>query len=179
MTSKSLSLNARRLDRQFSYGVSNSVGKDRDLSYKNNFLKRLNDLYSSAFISMLRFRRHYFLVDEGSMKKIVNSFLFYSNEDRNHADSLADHLIKTGGIPVFSMQEMASINSLNCSIDDTLKKMIVENLMACRSIIVSCRDLLYFIDKRESVTNLLINSILNEKEEHAEDLQEFLEGLSI
>jgi bacterioferritin len=149
-----------------------------NLTGKEKLLNLLNEAFTAAMISMLRFRQHYFLGQRFKMKQITDSFMYCSNDEQEHADWLAIRMVQLGGAPDFSLNNIFNMNNKTFAVDDSLMEMMMENLFASRLAITNYRDLIKFTDKEDPITSVMLNIILLDEERHAEALAEFIESAS-
>lgn len=151
--------------------------EDGNVKAKERLLELLNEAFVSAVICMLRFRRHYFFGQRFNMKKITDSFMYYSNDEQEHADWLANRIVQLKGMPDFSLSSIIDTTRVY-AVDDSLMDMMIENLLASRLAITNYRDLLKFLGNQDPITSVMLNIILLDEEEHAEGLEEFIESAS-
>ncbi len=148
------------------------------LTGKEKLLNFLNEAFTTAMISMLRFRQHYFLGQRFKMKHITDSFMHCSNDEQEHADWLAIRMVQLGGAPDYSLNNIFNINNKTFAVDHSLMEMMMENLLASRLAITSYRNLIKFTDKEDPITSVMLNIVLLDEERHAEALAEFIESAS-
>lgn len=156
---------------------STDINENTNLTVKDKLLKGLNEAFVSANISMFSFRQHYFLGQKFKMKHVTDSFMYYSNDQQEHADWLANRMVQLGGTPRFSLNNIVDMSE-KTSGDNSLMEMMKENLLASRLAISSYRELITSIDKGDSVTNVMLNIILLDEESQAEALAELIENAS-
>jgi bacterioferritin len=94
-----------------------------------------------------------------------------------HADLLAKRIIELRGEPNFSPEGLAERSHAEYVEGDSLKSMIEENLVAERIAIESYREMIAYIGDRDPTTHRMLEGILANEEEHADDLSSLLEGL--
>ncbi len=170
------SMSIETIQKIFHADVDQEINKDGDLTGKDKLLELLNEAFVSAIICMLRFRRHYFLGQRFNMKKITDSFMYYSNDEQEHADWLANRIVQLSGMPDFSLKSIINTTHQTYAVDDSLMDMMIENLLASRLAITNYRDLIKFLGNQDPITSVMLNIILLDEEEHAEGLEEFIES---
>ncbi len=154
------------------------IDENVNLLGRDHLLKLLNEAFVSAVVGVLRFRRHYFLGQRFDMKKITDSFMHYSNEEQEHADWIANRMIELGGMPDFSLNSVINTNGRTYAVDDSLMEMMIENLLASRLAITNCRDLIKVLGKSDPISSVMLNIVLQDEEDHAEALEDFIESAS-
>src|SRR5688500_9627525 len=103
-------------------------GQDiENLTGKEKLLSLLNDAFTTAMMSMLRFRQHYFLAQRFKMKHVTDSFMYCSNDEQEHADWLAIRMVQLGGSPDFSLNNIFNMNNKTFAVDNSLMEMMTEN----------------------------------------------------
>ena len=123
---------------------------------------------------MLRYRRHHFTAVGLASPKIAEEFLVHANEESAHADRLAQRIVQLGGEPDFSPDTLSARS--HASYDDStgLKSMIRANLIAERVAIETYSQIIAMIGDKDTTTRRLLEDILSEEQEHAEELKDWL-----
>lgn len=130
----------------------------------------LNDALATEMICTLRYKQHYFKATEIGATIAAQEFLEHSNQEQQHADTIAERIIQLGGQPNFNPSEFASrahASYMNC---ETIQEMVKENLIAERIAIDIYREMIIFIADNDSTTRKMLEDILATEEEHADDL---------
>ena len=172
------SMSIETIQKIFHADIGQDVNKNGNLTDKEKLLELLNEAYVSAIIGMLRYRRHYFLAQRFNMKKIADSFMYYSNDEQEHADWLANRIVQLSGLPDFSLRSVVDASSQTYAVDESLMDMLIENLLVSRLAITNYRDLIKFLGNQDPISSVMLNIILLDEEEHAEALEEFIESAS-
>ena len=137
----------------------------------------MNDALATELVCVLRYKRHFFMVNGINAKGVASEFLQHANEEQAHADSIAARIVQLGGEPNFSPEGMLSRSHAEYIEGGSLAEMIKEDLVAERIAIDSYREIIDFIDKGDPTTRRLLEEILAVEEEHAEDLASLLKEL--
>jgi len=141
--------------------------------YKANaetVIKLLNDALATEIVCVLRYKRHYFMATGISSLSVKGEFLQHATEEQAHADQLAERIVQLGGEPNLSPEGMLNRSHSEYVEGDTLVEMITENLIAERIAIESYREMVAYVGTADSTTRRLLERILAQEEEHAEDL---------
>src|SRR6187551_2268501 len=133
-------------------------------------IKILNDALATELVCVLRYKRHYFMASGISSLSVKGEFLQHANEEQAHADELAERIVQLGGEPNLSPEGMLNRSHSEYVEGDTLVEMITENLIAERIAIESYREMVAYVGTADSTTRRLLERILAQEEEHAEDL---------
>ena len=123
---------------------------------------------------MLRYKRHHFTADGLSSPKIAEEFLVHANEEAAHADRLARRIVQLGGEPDFSPDSLSARSHADYDDSADLKAMIKANLIAERVAIESYSQIIALIGDKDSTTRRLLEDILADEQEHADELKDWL-----
>ena len=96
---------------------------------------------------------------------------------RQHADWLAERIVQLGGKPNFSPEGLLTRSHAEFVEGDTLREMVVEDLVAERIAIDSYREIARYLGDQDPTSRRIIEEILAQEEEHADDMAGLLEGL--
>jgi len=138
-------------------------------------IKLLNDSLATELVCVLRYKRHHFTAIGLASAKIAEEFLVHANEESGHADRLARRIVQLGGEPDFSPDSL--LKRSHAAYDDSrdLKAMITANLIAERVAIESYGQLITLIGDKDSTSRRLLEDILSDEQEHAEELKGWLD----
>jgi bacterioferritin len=130
----------------------------------------LNAALATEMICTLRYKQHYYKALEIGATIASQEFLEHSNQEQQHADSIAERLVQLGGQPNFNPSEYAQRAHAEYVDCDNIQCMVKENLIAERVAIDIYRQMIIFFGNNDSTTRTLLESILATEEEHADDL---------
>lgn len=130
----------------------------------------LNDAVATEIICTLRYKSHYFKASALGASVAAAEFLEHSNQEREHADSLADRIVQLGGEPNLNPKNLTERSHADYIECDNIKDMIIENLVAERIAIDTYREMIKYIGNDDPTTRRLLEDILAVEEEHADDL---------
>ena len=142
--------------------------------WRKDIVKLLNDSLATELVCVLRYKRHHFTADGLASPKIAEEFLVHANEESAHADRLAQRIVQLGGEPDFSPDSLSKRS--HAAYDDSvdLKAMIKANLIAERVAIESYSQIIALIGDKDSTTRRLLEDILSDEQEHADELKDWL-----
>jgi bacterioferritin len=134
----------------------------------------LNDALATELVCVLRYKRHHFTAQGLSSPKIAEEFLIHANEESAHADRLARRIVQLGGEPDFSPDSLQRRS--HAAYDDSrdLREMIKANLIAERVAIECYSQLIVLIGNKDVTTRRLLEDILSDEQEHADELNDWL-----
>ena len=142
--------------------------------WRKDIIKLLNDSLATELVCVLRYKRHHFTADGLASAKIADEFLVHANEESGHADRLARRIVQLGGEPDFSPDSL--LKRSHAAYDDSkdLKAMIKANLIAERVAIEGYSQMIGLIGDKDATTRRLLEDILSDEQEHAEELKGWL-----
>jgi bacterioferritin len=140
-------------------------------------IRLLNEALAGEVICILRYKRHYFRTAGFSARRVKAKFLQHVAEERAHADQLAERIVQLGGEPNLSPEGMLSRSHSEYIAGDSLEEMMTEDLVAERIAIESYREMITYVGTDDSTTRNLLERILAQEEEHAEDMASLLKTL--
>jgi bacterioferritin len=139
--------------------------------------KILNEALATEIVCVLRYRRHHFMAKGVLAQPIKDEFLEHAQEEQGHADAIAERIVQLGGAPNFSPDGLSSRSHAEYVEGETLIDMIKEDLVAERIAIESYTEIVQYLGAKDPTTRRLMESILAKEEEHADELNDLLEGL--
>lgn len=146
-------------------------------SYRGNVeevIALLNDSLATELVCVLRYKRHYFTASGIHAQPIANEFNIHAQEELAHADLIAERIVQLGGEPNFSPDTLTKRSHADYADCLELKDMIKENLVAERIAIDAYRALIRHIGNDDPTTKRMLESILAQEEEHADELADWI-----
>jgi bacterioferritin len=137
-------------------------------------LRLLNEALATEIVCTLRYRRHYFMATGLAAESVRQEFLEHAQEEQQHADKIAARIVQLEGEPDFNPQTLTQRSHAEYVAGDSLESMIREDLVAERIAIDSYREMIAYLASRDPTTRRLLEEILANEEEHAEDLSSML-----
>ncbi len=143
--------------------------------WRDDVVKLLNDSLATELVCVLRYRRHYFTATGLASPAIADEFLAHANDELAHADKIAQRIVQLGGEPDFNPKGL--LDRSHAGYDDTtdLKAMIRSNLVAERVAVETYRQMIGLLSDKDPTTRRLLEEILADEEEHADELSDWLE----
>jgi len=137
----------------------------------------LNTALATEIVCVLRYKRHYYAAHGIRAKFVSAEFLEHANEEQKHADQIAERIVQLGEDPDLNPATLLSRAHSEYDEATSLRLMLEADLIAERIAIESYREMIGFIGQRDPTSRRLLESILAQEEEHAEDLVDLLEDL--
>ena len=139
----------------------------------------MNEALATEIVCTLRYRRHYFMANGIHAEPVAAEFLEHANQEQQHADRIAERIVQLGGQPDLSPQGIIVRSHSEYVEGDSLVDMIREDLVAERIAIESYLEMIDYLEGRDPTTRRLMEGILANEEEHAQDLNSLLEGFKV
>ena len=139
--------------------------------------KVLNDALATEIVCVLRYRRHYYMASGIHSESVKSEFLEHANEEQEHADRIAERIVQLGGEPDLNPDGLLSRSHSEYVEGKTLRDMLREDLVAERIAIDSYREIVQWLEGKDSTTRRIMEEILAKEEEHAEELSSLLANI--
>jgi bacterioferritin len=152
--------------------VTQGYGADRE-----KVVAVLNEALATEIVCVLRYKRHYFMAQGIHAQAVAQEFLEHANEEQGHADRIAERITQLGGAPDFNPEGLATRSHSEYVEGNSLVDMIREDLIAERIAIDSYGEIVRFFGDRDITSRRLMEEILANEEEHADDLNNLLATL--
>lgn len=151
--------------------VTPSIGE-----WAQPIVKLLNDALATELICVLRYRRHYFMAQGIASLRVAEEFMTHANEEMAHADLIAERIVQLGGEPDFSPDHLTQRSHADYVEAGDLKSMVRANLVAERVAVETYRQMIELIGDKDPTTRRMLEEILAQEEEHADELSDLLQG---
>ena len=142
--------------------------------WRDDIIALLNDSLATEWVCVLRYRRHHFTAAGLASPKIAEEFLVHANEELGHADRLARRIVQLGGTPDLSPATLLARSHAAYDESLSLKDMIRANLIAERVAIETYSQLVALIGDKDISTRRLLEDILADEQQHADELKDWL-----
>ena len=144
--------------------------------HREAIIKLLNDSLATELVCVLRYKRHHFMATGLASPKIAEEFMVHANEESAHADRIAQRIVQLGGEPDFSPSTLLERSHADYDASNDLKTMVRMNLIAERVAVETYHQMIALIGDKDSTTRRMLEDILAQEEEHADELSDWLEG---
>lgn len=142
---------------------------------RETVLKLLNEALATEIVCVLRYKYHYYMASGINAKSIADEFLQHANEEQGHADLISQRITQLEGAPNLSPDGLLTRSHSEYVEGDDLVDMIKEDLVAERIAIDSYREIINYVGDRDTTTKRLMEEVLAQEEEHAEDMKTLME----
>jgi bacterioferritin len=142
--------------------------------WRDDIVRLLNGALATELTCVLRYRRHHYMAKGLESPAIADEFLVHANAELGHADRLAQRIVQLGGEPDFNPVGLLDRSHAGYDEINELKGMIRSNLTAERVAVESYRQMIHLIAEKDSTTRRLLEDILADEEEHADELSDWM-----
>jgi bacterioferritin len=144
--------------------------------HREAIIKLLNDSLATELVCVLRYKRHHFMATGLASPKIAEEFMVHANEESAHADRIAQRIVQLGGEPDFSPSTLLARSHADYDESNDLKTMVRVNLIAERVAVETYHQMIALIGDKDTTTRRMLEDILADEEEHADELSDWLES---
>lgn len=144
---------------------------------REKIIQLLNESLATELVCVLRYKRHYFMASGIKAAAAADEFLEHATQEAEHADKLAERIVQLGGEPDFNPDNLSKNSHAQYVAGNTLKEMVLEDLVAERIAVDSYREIIQYIGESDPTTRRIFEDILAQEEEHADDMADLLKGL--
>ncbi len=137
----------------------------------------LNEVLATEIVCTLRYKRHYYMATGIESGPVAAEFLEHAGQEQQHADWVAGRIVQLGGAPDFNPKGLCDRSHADYEEGNSLEEMIREDLVAERIAIETYGEVARWLDDDDPTTRRLIEDILKQEEEHADDLVNLLQRM--
>jgi bacterioferritin len=151
--------------------VTVSYGKD-----PKDVIAVLNEVVATEIVCWMRYTRHAISVTGINRAQVAAEFTEHAESERGHAMAAAERISQLGGEPDFDPATVAerAHTTYETFADEDLEAMLRDNLTAERIVITTYQEIIRWLGNDDPTTRRLIEDILADEEEHADDLIDLL-----
>lgn len=143
--------------------------------WRDQIVKLLNDALATELVCVLRYKRHHFTAKGMNSPAIADEFLVHAQEETAHSEKLAERIVQLGGEPDFSPATLLQRSHADYDESKDLKAMVRANLVAERVAVETYRQMIDLIGDKDPTTRRLLEDVLRDEEEHADELADLLD----
>lgn len=136
----------------------------------------LNEVVATEIVCWLRYSQHATVAEGISREQVSAEFTEHAEEERQHMLRAAERVNQLGGIPDLDPERAAKRSHTTYTVyeEADLYGMLRDNLVAERIVIQTYQEIIRWLGEGDPTTRRLMESILEEEEEHADDLNDLL-----
>ncbi len=135
----------------------------------------LNEVLATEIVCNLRYRHHYYMAQGIRGEYAASEFLEHANDEQQHADWVAERITQLGGKPNFNPAGIETRAHAEYVEGENLVEMIKEDLVAERIAVETYSEIIRWLDNDDPTTRGIMEDILKQEEEHADDMASLLE----
>lgn len=151
--------------------ITPSYGADRAV-----VIDLLNQALATEHVCVLRYYRHYFMASGMLADAVKPEFLEHAQQELAHANRLAERIVQLGGEPDLNPDTLTARSHAEYHEGTNLREMVEEDLVAERIAIDSYREMIAYVGDRDTTTKRILEDILAQEEEHANEFADLLNG---
>jgi bacterioferritin len=151
--------------------VTGSYGKD-----PGDVIAVLNEVVATEIVCWMRYTRHAISATGINRAQVAGEFTEHAESERGHAMAAAERISQLGGEPDFDPATVAkrAHTTYETYPDEDLEGMLRDNLTAERIVIETYQEIIHWLGSDDPTTRRLLEGILADEEEHADDLIDLL-----
>ena len=143
---------------------------------RKQVVRLLNEALATEWVCVLRYYRHYFMASGMLADSVKAEFLEHAHQEQEHANRIAERIVQLGGEPDLNPETLTARSHAEYKPGQDLRDMVKEDLIAERIAIDSYREMILYIGDRDTTTKRILEDVLAQEEEHANDMADLLDG---
>ena len=134
----------------------------------------LQTVLATEIVCVLRYTMHSVAATGISSEAVKEEFAEHAEEERGHMMKVAERINQLGGTPNFNPEGLHTRSASQYAEGGNLVGMIKENYIAERIAVDHYRELIRFFGEDDPTTRIMLEGILVNEEEHANDMHDLL-----
>lgn len=140
----------------------------------NQTIEILQSVLATEIVCVLRYTMNAIVAVGISSESVKQEFDEHAAEEQKHARAVAERINQLGGTPDMNPEGLASRSASQYTVGANLIEMIKENLVAERIACEHYRELIRYFGDKDPSTRVMMEGILANEEEHANDMLDLL-----
>jgi len=140
----------------------------------NQAIEILQSVLATEIVCVLRYTMNAIAATGISSEGVRKEFDQHAKEEQEHMRLVAERINQLGGAPDFNPEGLATRSASEYVVGANLIEMIKENLIAERIACEHYRELIHYFGENDPTTRLMLENILTNEEEHANDMHDLL-----
>ncbi len=137
-------------------------------------IELLQTALATEIVCVLRYTMHNVAAVGIDSESVKAEFAEHARDERKHMELLAERINQLGGTPNFNPEGLQTRSATEYGSAEKLIDMIKENLVAERIAVEHYRELVRFFGENDPTTRIMLEGILAQEEEHANDMHDLL-----
>jgi len=134
----------------------------------------LQSVLATEIVCVLRYTMNAIAATGISSESVKKEFEQHAKEEQGHMREVAERINQLGGTPNFNPEGLLSRSASEYKVGENLIEMIKENLVAERIACEHYRELIRYFADKDPTTRVMMEGILTNEEEHANDMHDLL-----
>lgn len=134
----------------------------------------LNGALATELVCVLRYKRHHFTASGLDSPAVAAEFMVHAQAEAAHADRIAERIVQLGGEPDFAPSRLEQRSHAEYDESAALEAMVRANLVAERVAVETYRQMIRLIGDKDPTTRRMLEDILADEEEHADEMADLL-----
>jgi bacterioferritin len=134
----------------------------------------LQTVLATEIVCVLRYTMNAVAATGLASDSVKEEFDEHAKEEQEHMRKVAERINQLGGTPNFNPEGLATRSASQYVEGGNLVEMIKENLVAERIACEHYRELIRYFGDNDPTTRVMMESILTNEEEHANDMHDLL-----
>jgi bacterioferritin len=134
----------------------------------------LQTVLATEIVCVLRYTMHAVAATGIDSESVKDEFKQHAREEQEHGLRIAERINQLGGTPNFNPDGLQTRSASEYGNAGNLIEMIKENLIAERVAVEHYRELVRFFAEKDPTTRVMLEGILAQEEEHANDMHDLL-----
>jgi len=136
----------------------------------------LQTVLATEIVCVLRYTMNAICATGLASESVKEEFEEHAKEEQEHMRMVAERINQLGGTPNLNPEGLATRSASQYSEAEDLVDMIRENLIAERIACDHYRELIRFFGEKDPTTRVMMEDILTNEEEHANDMIDLLKA---
>ncbi len=134
----------------------------------------LQTALATEIVCVLRYTMHNVAAVGIDSESVKGEFAEHARDEYEHMEKIANRINQLGGTPNFDPEGLHTRSATEYGNAVKLIDMIKENLVAERIAVEHYRDLIRFFGENDPTTRVMLEGILAQEEDHANDMHDLL-----
>jgi bacterioferritin len=134
----------------------------------------LQTALATEIVCVLRYTMHAVAAVGIDSESVKEEFTEHAADERGHMEQIAERINQLGGTPNFNPEGLHARSATEYGDASKLIDMIKENLVAERIACEHYRELIRFFADKDPTTRVMLEGILAQEEDHANDMHDLL-----
>lgn len=172
--SDSLIFDIEKIKKQASASIDKgAITEDYPLNVEEA-CRYLNEALATEILCVLRYRHHQIIAKSINFPQVAAEFEEHALDEEKHMLRIAERINQLGGNPDLDPTTVRERSVTEYGQSRTLEGMIKEDLIAERIVISVYRKLIEWFGTKDPTTRRMLEEILKEEEDHADELADLL-----